>query len=275
MPQPSIFISHGAPTLAIEQSSAHDYLRMFGSKLAKPDAIVVISAHHVSRGIAVTSDPSPETIYDFGGFPDALYRITYPAPGAPVLAATIVALLGDAGHDAFLQSGRGFDHGTWVPLGLMFPDAQTPVVQVAIDMTKSAQWHFELGRALQSLRSQNVLIVGSGSATHNLREFFHGGYAIDDAAPSWVREFANWVASGLESGNIEEILDAVERGPHGSRNHPTLDHILPLFVAMGAGSDGEARALHRSTTYGVLSMDAFGFGDEATLAALLDKSSFL
>ena len=174
----SLFISHGAPTLLVEDSPARRYLSGVGKQFGSPRAILVISAHHHSHGnsVAVTSNATPETIYDFSGFPEPLYEIAYPAPGDPELASQVVDRLNKAGFTASADASRGFDHGAWVPLHLMYPDADIPVVQVSINMQMSPRWHYDLGLALAPLRQEGILIIGSGGATHNLREFFKGGY---------------------------------------------------------------------------------------------------
>lgn len=265
---PSLFISHGAPTLAIERSPAQEYLKQLGETLATPRAIIVVSAHHIARGVAVTVDANPETIYDFRGFPEALYEMSYPAPGAPDVAAQIIDQLVDAGFDAAPQTHRGLDHGAWVPLSLMYPRANIPVLQVSIDMSKSPEWHYALGLALAPLRDEGILIIGSGAITHNLRAFFQGDFHLDSDSPKWVTAFADWVAGRIERGDLETVLAAVEVGPFGKQNHPTMDHILPLFVALGAGgSSASGKRLHKSSNYGVLSMDVYGFGNPMQVAA--------
>jgi 4,5-DOPA dioxygenase extradiol len=259
-PFPALFISHGAPSIGLDPSPARDFLAGLGGAYQRPRAILVISAHYDARRPTLTSGAQPETIHDFGGFPDELYRMTYPAPGDPVLAAEIAALLRDAGFDAGGDPARGLDHGAWVPLRLMYPDADIPVVQLSINMAETPEWHFRLGAALAPLRERGVLIIGSGSLTHNLRAVFSGGFRIDSPPPPWVTDFADWMDKRLETGDTDGVLHAVEKAPHGRDNHPTMDHILPLFVAMGAGGN-TARRIHHSTTYGALRMDAYAFGD--------------
>ncbi|MEX1146999.1 MAG: class III extradiol ring-cleavage dioxygenase, partial [Sphingomonadales bacterium] len=169
---PALFLSHGAPLLAIEDSAARRYLTEMGGHIRQPRAIVIMSAHHHAQNapnrVEVVTDPGPATVHDFGGFPDALYAITYPASGAPDLGTEICEQLTEAGFDAAANPDRGFDHGIWVPLMLMYPQADVPVVQIAINMAEDPHWHFRVGAALAPLRESNVLIVGSGSATHNL-----------------------------------------------------------------------------------------------------------
>ncbi len=260
----SLFISHGAPTLLVEDSPARRYLSGLGKEFGTPRAILVISAHHHSRGnsVAVTEGATPETIYDFSGFPEELYQVTYAAPGDPKLASQIIDRLKDVGLAAVADVSRGFDHGAWVPLHLMYPDADIPVVQVSINMQMSPRWHYDLGLALAPLRQEGILIIGSGGATHNLREFFKGGYHLDAESPEWVATFADWLSDRIGVGDVSAVLDAVESGPDGHKNHPTMDHILPLFVAMGAGGEqAKGVRLHKSSTYGVLAMDAYAFSE--------------
>lgn len=260
----SLFLSHGAPTLLVEDSPARLYLSGLGNQLGAPKSILVISAHHHSRedSVAVTSGVAPETIYDFSGFPEALYQVTYPAPGDPELAAQVISRLKAADFAAIADTKRGFDHGAWVPLHLMYPDADIPVIQMSINMRKSPRWHYDLGRALAPFRREGTLIIGSGGATHNLRAFFKGEYQLDAESPEWVTTFADWLSERIEAGDVPAVLNAVESGPDGHRNHPSMDHILPLFVAMGAGGEqAKGRRLHKSSTYGVLAMDTYAFGE--------------
>jgi len=268
MQQPALFISHGAPTLAIEPCPAHTFLRELGQKLDRPEAILICSAHHASRGVAVTCDANPDTIYDFAGFPAELYQRRYCAPGAPRVARELVESLREAGFRAFEQGGRGFDHGAWVPLSLMYPKADVPVFQLSIDLSKPPQWHYELGKAVTALRQRNILVIGSGSMTHNLGELFQGHFSVDSRPPEWVSAFSDWVAAKLKDGDIPAVLNAVEQGPFGERNHPTMDHILPLFVALGAGAGSISQRLHKSAIYGVLAMDVIGFGAHHQLRLL-------
>ncbi len=263
-PMPSLFVSHGAPTFAIEDGPARRFLSSLGQSLPRPNAIVVVSAHHATHAPEVTAHPRPVTVHDFGGFPDELYEIEYPAPGNPGLAERVAACLDAEFGAASLHPDRGLDHGAWIPLRLMYPDADIPVVQVSIQPVESPSHHFQLGKALARFREEGVMIMGSGGATHNLREFFHGDYSHDSPAPGWVSEFADWLAQEIEAGNTETVLQAVEAGPYGRQNHPSMDHILPLFAAMGAGAadsdqPNSPRRIHASTTYGVLAMDVYRF----------------
>ena len=258
---PSLFVSHGAPTLVVEDSPARRFLLELGPRLPRPRAIVVVSAHHDASVAEVTASALPPTIHDFRGFPQALSELRYNAPGDPELAGRIVDMLDASGIDARADQARGLDHGAWVPLMLIYPEADIPVVQLSINMRESPRYHYELGQALSSLRLDDVLVLGSGSATHNLREFFAGQYAADAIPPEWVTGFADWLSEQVGVGNTNTVLNAVDEGPHGRRNHPTMDHIHPLFFAMGAGAPGtDGMRVHRSTTYGVLAMDVYAFG---------------
>lgn len=265
---PSLFVSHGSPMTALDPSPARTFLAGLGARFTRPRAVLVMSAHHdaAQEGghVSITASSSPPTIHDFGGFPPELYAMRYPAPGDPELAQQIAAMLQASGIDARLDTARGLDHGAWVPLSLIYPGADVPVIQLAIFSGQSPEWHHALGRALAPLRDDGVLIVGSGSMTHNLRAFFTSRPTIDAPALPWVSDFTDWMAERMDGGAVDDILHAVDRAPHGRDNHPTMDHILPLFVAMGAGSDAgqpfKAARLHTSTTYSVLAMDVYAFG---------------
>lgn len=258
--QPALFVSHGSPMILVEPGAARDFLSGLGDMLPRPDAIVVVSAHHDMAGAAVTNAARPGTIHDFGGFPEQLYRLHYPAPGAPGLAARIAALVEAAGVPVHADPARGFDHGAWVPLLLGWPAADIPVVQLSISSSHSPDWHHRIGRALAPLRAENVLVIGSGSMTHNLREVFTARRTVDSPVPDWVSGFADWMHERLAAGDTRAVLDAIETGPEGRRNHPTPDHLLPLYAALGAGGEGAAATrLHHSYTYGVLAMDAYSF----------------
>ncbi|MEO8407630.1 MAG: class III extradiol ring-cleavage dioxygenase [Oxalobacteraceae bacterium] len=256
---PALFISHGAPTLAIENSPAHRFLLELGKILPRPKAILVASAHWESiGGPTVGLAAHPETLHDFGGFPSELYQIQYPAKGAPDMANKAAALLEQAGIAVKRSATRGLDHGAWVPLHLMYPDADIPVAQISVVRGASAAAHEKIGQALGALREEGVLIVGSGSLTHNLYEF-RGG-SIDAEVPLWVSDFDTWMKTRLENNQRESLLNYRVQAPHAVRNHPTEEHLLPLFVAMGAAGDApKSERLHASYEYGVLAMDMYAF----------------
>jgi len=255
---PAIFVSHGAPTLPMETSAAREFLAGLGTTLGKPEAVVVVSAHWESGEAAVSTVDRPDTIHDFYGFPDELYRLKYPAPGAPQLASRVSKLLDAKGVPTHLHPTRGLDHGAWVPLLLMYPDADIPVTQLTVQPEQGTAHHFQLGETLRPLRDEGVLILGSGGATHNLNEF--GRHRRDAPPPEWVTTFQEWLARTIESGSKDDFLLYREAGPHAARNHPSEEHFLPLFAAAGAGDPAIAgRRIHRSHSYGILAMDAYRF----------------
>ena len=256
---PTLFVSHGAPTLAIVDSPASRFLRELGKTLPRPKAILVASAHWESQsGPAVSLATKPETIHDFGGFPAALFAIQYPAPGAPEVAARAASLLSQAGIATAQSPTRGLDHGAWVPLHLMYPDADIPVAQISIVRGASPAEHERIGRALAKLREEGVLIIGSGSLTHNLYEF--RGQPIDVPAPEWVSSFGDWMKARLDASDLQALREYRSRVPNAERNHPTDEHLMPLYVAMGAaGDNAKAERLHASYEYGILAMDVYAF----------------
>jgi 4,5-DOPA dioxygenase extradiol len=246
---PSVFVSHGAPTLALEDLPARDFLKGLEAHVGRPRAVLAVSAHWETEAAMVNAPAVNDTIHDFHGFPDALYRLRYPAPGAAWLAERVAALTGAA-----IDRTRGLDHGAWVPLLLAWPEADIPVAQLSVQTGRGPRHHLELGRALAPLRGEGVLVLGSGSFTHNLRELsWRGG----GAEPAWVEGFSDWVDRAIVEARVADLLDYRGLAPDAARNHPTEEHFLPLFVAMGAG--GRAERLHRSTTLRALRMDAYAF----------------
>jgi 4,5-DOPA dioxygenase extradiol len=245
--------------LALTESPARAFLETLGNSLARPSAILVVSAHWESDAApAVSLAARPETIHDFRGFPPALFAIEYPAPGAPELASQAAELLEQAGFTVRRSADRGLDHGAWVPLRLMYPQADIPVMQISLIHGKGPADHEKLGRAIASLRDKDVLIVGSGSLTHNLSEF--RGQGLSAPVPSWVSDFADWMHAQLNDQQWEALLNYRRRAPQAERNHPSEEHLLPLFVAMGAaGNAAMAKRIHASYEYGVLAMDVYAF----------------
>lgn len=256
---PTLFVSHGSPMLALQDSPARRFLLELGSLLPRPKAIVVVSAHwETMNQPAVSFAKQPETIHDFGGFPPALFEMTYPASGMPELAARIASLLEEAGYAAGKNPDRGLDHGAWVPLALMYPQADIPVLQVSLMHGKDAAEHERLGKALAVLRHEGVLVIGSGSLTHNLYEY--RAQPIDAPVPPWVSDFGAWMKQQLDANRHDALLDYRRQAPSATRNHPTEEHLLPLFVALGAAGDkAQASRLHGSFEYGVLAMDVYAF----------------
>ncbi len=255
---PSVFVSHGAPSLILEASPTNRFLRDLGPQLGRPAAVLCVSAHWEAAQPTVGAAAAPSTIHDFYGFPRELYEVRYPAPGEPALASRVVELLEGAGISAEADPVRGLDHGAWVPLKLMFPGADVPVVQLAVQSGRGPGHHLALGRALAPLRQEGVLILGSGGATHNLREF--GGYGREAQPIEYARAFDDWLRDAVTAGRTPELEAYRERAPEARRNHPTPEHFLPLFVPLGAAPDGaKGRVLHRAFEYGVLSMAAFAW----------------
>jgi 4,5-DOPA dioxygenase extradiol len=255
---PSVFVSHGAPTLAIEENETVTFLKKLGAELGKPRAILCISAHWGTPVPTVSGALKPETIHDFGGFPEALYRMRYPAPGAPDLATRAAGLIKEAGIEASISPDRGLDHGAWVPLMLIYPEADIPVTQLSVQPQSSPAAHFRVGQAIAPLRREGVLILATGSATHNLSRIGRDGSII----PEWAAQFDEWLYQKITGGSDEELMNYRQLAPHARLAHPTDEHLLPLFVAMGAGAHVEkARGvcLHRGWTHGSLSMAAYRF----------------
>ncbi len=255
---PTLFVSHGAPTLAIEPSAARDFLLELGRDLdrrcGRPSAVVVASAHWETPLPALGTAAHPETIHDFRGFPDELHRMRYRAPGSPSIAEEARRLLQASGIDATMDDRRGLDHGAWVPLSLLYPDADVPVTQLSIQPELDPRHHFRVGEALRPLREKNVLVLGSGSITHNLQALF----ASRGARLPYVAEFVDWIGERVEAADLPALLDYRARAPQAQQNHPTDEHLLPLFTALGAGSSqAKPRRIHRSETFGSLRMDAF------------------
>jgi 4,5-DOPA dioxygenase extradiol len=266
---PVLFVSHGAPTVVMETEAPFARaLRAFGEHL-RPQAIAIVSAHWQTRApeVRVTGAERPPLIYDFGGFPEAMYRMQYPAPGAPELAREIVdALAGAHAVDgapkwaAAVDATRGLDHGAWTPLMLAYPAAEIPVVQVSLP-TASPTALLAMGRALASFRARDVLIIGSGTVVHNLREIGRGGGAGAGGGAGWAHAFDAWFADAVARHDVDELAEWRVRAPEAARAHPTSEHFDPFLVAMGATSAGEkVTVLHDEMAFGTLSMRTFTIG---------------
>ena len=253
---PSIFVSHGSPGMLIGESPVRAFLQGLGDALPGVRAVLCVSAHWETMVPTLATTPKPETIHDFFGFPDALYEIRYPAPGAPQLAARALQLIGDARLECETDESRGLDHGAWAPLKLMYAGADVPVCQCSIQHVSGPAGAHALGCALAPLRAEGVLVLASGGAVHNLR-FFRPG---TDDVPDWARRFDDWLCEKLEAGDVEALLEYRARAPDADSAHPRDEHLLPLFAALGAGgADTKARLLHRGFMDGALSMAAFAF----------------
>jgi len=255
---PTLFLSHGAPTLPLVDAPARDFLKHLAASLPRPKAILVASAHWETAAPQVNAVTTNETIYDFSGFPHALYDLKYPAPGDAERADHICDLLAVAGLPSSIDRRRGLDHGAWVPLLLAYPDADIPVLQLSVQSHLGPAHHVALGAALAKLRAEEVLVIGSGSFTHDLRRF--RGQAMDAPATTDVIEFSDWMDAALTQGRRADLLTYRTKAPHAAMEHPTEEHLLPLYVAMGAaGPAAKATRLHQSAMYSILRMDAYAF----------------
>ncbi len=256
---PTFFISHGSPNMILHDSPARTFLKEFGATLPRPEAILVMSAHFETDRPIVVANEKPEMIYDFGGFEPELYTMRSEAPGAMPLALEAAKLAGAAGIETIPATGRGYDHGTWVPLKLMYPEADIPVAQISVQPHLSGAHHTALGRALAPLRERGVLVIGSGSLTHNLHAYFRGNYAEDAPPPDWVNAFDDWICEKAEAGDVAAIADW-ETAPHARDNHPSPEHFLPMPFAFGAAGEGaRGERIHHSHQGGVLMLDAYRF----------------
>lgn len=258
---PSLFLSHGSPMTPLLDIPARHFLAGLGATLARPRAILVASAHWETPAPEVNAVAVNDTIHDFYGFPRPLYELRYPAPGDKALAQRVLALLGASGLKGTIDHERGLDHGAWVPLLLAYPEADIPVVQLSLQAHRGPAYHLALGRAIAALRAEGVLVIGSGSWTHDLRRGGRG--AIDAPDTPDVVAFCDWMNAALLEGRTADLLDYRKLAPHGAEQHPTEEHLLPLFVAMGAAMGkadvAKAERIHASGTYGFLRMDSYAF----------------
>jgi 4,5-DOPA dioxygenase extradiol len=251
---PALFVSHGAPTFALEPGLLGPRLQQVGERLQDLAAVVVVSAHWQTPGVQVMRTAAPATIYDFGGFPPALYQIKYPAPGSPALANDTAALLKTAGFDVGFDDNRGIDHGVWVPMLYLLPAARIPVFQVSLPFDFDASRALQLGQALAPLRARGMLVMGSGSLTHNLREIGQ----TDPNSTAYANEFTAWIRERVKRRDVRALEDYRHSAPHAQRAHPTEEHFLPLLVALGASDDADGvEVIDGGMTYGVLSMESY------------------
>ena len=234
---PVLFISHGAPTFAIEPGVLGPRLGALGEQLSDLSAVLVVSPHWQTRDVTVMTSARPETVHDFGGFPSSLYELRYPAEGQPDLAKEAARLLLEAGFTTGLDDRRGLDHGAWVPLSHLLPQADVPVFQVSMPATLSTPQAVALGRALAPLREQGVAIIGSGSMTHNLYEIRQSG----TRPQAYAEEFASWVRAAVLANAVDSLVNYRALAPHAERAHPSQEHFLPLLVALGARAQDDAR----------------------------------
>ena len=270
---PALFISHGSPMTALEPGAAGRFMQRLGPAVeetfGRPRAILAVSAHSLTREPALLAAPRHEAVYDFGGFDPKLYTLRYDAPGAPALAGRVSDLLQGAGLPVHLSPQGGLDHGIWTPLRYMFPDASIPVLPLACPPRLPAQRLLALGAALAPLAAEGVLVMGSGSITHNLHMVFAGGAGggmppVDAPELPQSRAFRDWVAAHGERADWPALAAYRTEAPHAALMHPTDEHWLPFYVAAGAGGPAApGLRLHDSVTYGCLGMDAYAFGPGA------------
>lgn len=254
--QKTYFISHGSPTLVFDDVPAHHFLRSLGTIIPKPDAILMVSAHWETSVPMVNAVTLNKTIHDFGGFARELFEVQYRAKGSPEVAKLTAKLLEESGFSTVIDNVRGLDHGAWVPLKLMYPDADIPVLQLSVQSHLGPKHHFDLGRAIAPLRKKNIAIIASGSFTHNLREIAWGGGEEE----TWSKEFSAWFDNALKAHAVDDLLNYRRLAPFAEKNHPSDEHLLPIFVALGAaGESYELERLHSSATFGSLRMDAYSF----------------
>ncbi|ABC21014.1 DODA-type extradiol aromatic ring-opening family dioxygenase [Rhodospirillum rubrum] len=262
----SLFLSHGSPALLLgPEAPAYGFLDGLGPLLAGAKALIIASAHWQTGVPRVGSSALPQTIHDFSGFPAPLYAITHPAPGAPEVALRTVALLQAAGFAAEADAKRGLDHGAWAPLRLIDPQARLPVVQVSLVRGGGPAVHLALGRALAPLIDDGAVVIGSGTLTHNLGRY--QGQAANAPAANDVAPFAQWMAGKIAAQDLDALLAYRRAAPGAVDHHPTEEHLMPLYVALGAAGDGAiGQRLHDSVAHGVLAMDAYRFDRETAQA---------
>ena len=255
---PTLFLSHGSPMHALEPGAAGATWAGLARDLPRPRAILIVSAHWETNLPMLTGHASPGTIHDFTGFPEPLYRLRYRAPGAPWLAGRARALLEEAGVTAAIDGCRGLDHGAWSPLLHMYPAAEVPVVQLSLQTALGPRHHYQIGRALAPLSAEGILLLGSGHMTHNLADWMRSAPGAPPAP--YVLAFQSWVNSCIASGDLESLLEYRLRAPHAVRAHPTDEHFLPLFFALGAaGGSRRSQRVHAAIEGGALAMDAYVF----------------
>ncbi len=259
MTLPTLFVPHGAPTFALQPGAAGAALARLAASLPAPRAIVMVSPHWERPSPAVGTAARLETIHDFFGFPQPLYEIRYPATGCPEAALEVLQALRDAGLPASEAPAQGLDHGAWIPLRLMYPDAEVPVIPVSLQSQEGVRGAYRLGEALAPLRERGLLVIGSGNLTHNLGDYrlarMNGGDGLD-----YVRRFPEWMSDRLQQHDLEALLDYRKQAPDAVRAHPSDEHLQPLFVALGAaGRAADARRVYSGISDSVLAMDAYTF----------------
>ncbi|WP_221568895.1 dioxygenase [Alkalihalobacillus sp. TS-13] len=259
---PSLFIAHGAPLLAIENNAYTQFLQEVGATMSKPKAIVLFSAHWESSIQKVSKVDKFETIYDFGGFPEALYRIKYPAKGSEDVTQEIIESLARRGVPFEVEEERGLDHGAWVVLKILYPDADIPVISMSVNPRLTPEQQYEIGKSLSQLREKDILIIASGGTVHNLRALKMT--SDDGSVDQWALDFDEWIERHLKNWNLESLFNYTSLAPAAHSAVPPYgkEHFIPLFYAMGAADhEKSAKLLHRSYRYGNLSHSVWQFGE--------------
>ncbi|MFC0561213.1 DODA-type extradiol aromatic ring-opening family dioxygenase [Halalkalibacter alkalisediminis] len=257
---PALFIAHGAPLLAIEDNEYTQFLSQLGKQLPKPKAIVLFSAHWESNVQQVSSIDEYSTIYDFGAFSEELFRIQYPAKGSAEVTKEIQKLFKQHDVSFAIDGSRGLDHGAWVVLRLLYPNADIPVVSMSINRHLSPEEQYQVGKTLACLREKDVLVIGSGGTVHNLRAL---NWSDNGEVDDWALEFDEWLATRLENWDVESLFNYSSQAPGAQLAVPPYgnEHFVPLFYAMGAAdNEKSANLLHRSYRYGNLSHSVWQFG---------------
>ena len=261
--QPALFVPHGAPTFALRPGAAGAALVDLAKTLDRPQAIIIVSPHWETRDPTLGSASELETIYDFAGFPSELYTLTYPAHGDTLLAQRVSECLLAAGYPAGIDPHRGLDHGAWVPLRMMYPGADVPVIPLSIKAHAGPAYHYALGKALHPLTQEGFLIIGTGSITHNLRDYM---VCMQQGLPTpdYVTRFADWIHQQLISGEHPALINYRNRADDAARAHPTEDHLMPFFVALGAaGEHPKTTRFHAGVDDRVIAMDGYRFDPQA------------
>lgn len=251
-----LFLPHGAPTFALRPGPAGPAIARYAHALEKPRAILVVSAHWNTGIPALGISERPETIHDYSGFDEELYSIDYPVKGAPELAARAGELLEEEGFSCLAVPKRGLDHGAWIPLRTLYPDASVQVVPLSIQYRRNPEHHFRIGQVLAPLRAEGILIAASGNLTHNLYHYRPNAVLT----PSYVQEFRYWFRQKLEERDIDALLNYRAIAPGAVDAHPTDEHLLPLYVALGAaGENFSTETIFEGVYDGIIAMDAFAF----------------
>lgn len=259
-PLPSLFVPHGAPTFALAPGVAGTALQEQIQALPTPRALVVVSAHWETGISTVGTAASLETIHDFRGFPAPLYQIRYPASGCVEAAREVAASIAQMGQVVREDERRGLDHGAWIPLRLMYPNADIPVVPLSLRSAMNAEQAYLLGQALHGLTRKGFLVIGSGNITHNLDDFRQASLSHSVTPPEYVRRFADWMYEQAAITNISDLLNYRTQAPGAMRAHPTEEHLMPFYVALGAaGVSPNTERFHEGINDYVIAMDAYRF----------------